>query len=471
MRNPTGWVWPDSGDLTSRTSGTENSGRNSVKFGRICTSTMGLENLIRRVSPGSRLKVLAGTILALVLLGGAVGVTLMVDSSGRSSQVVQGSTSAQGSSSTSSSLPPLQLLPGSTPSTAISKTATSQRGGRQSVGPGGSVTSFSASAKGPSGTTAVTSATTSTTTTTAPQSDWQKLSPPTSPPATVGASMAYDSATKQVVLFGGSTNESNPMSSQTWLWNGTTWNDAGSAGAPSGRDDAVMAFDPATNQIVLFGGMRATQLGDTWVWNGSAWRNVEPAVSPPARANSSLAYDSGSRQLVLYGGNGPTGSPNGLLGDTWTWNGTTWTQQHPSTNPGPLSEAVMATDPTTGHPLLFGGADSSGYRNQTWTWVENNWRNISVPGSPSPRHRFGMVADTTHDQIVLFGGETPDNTYLAETWIWNGRSWSQDRPTVSPGPTFFPGMSDDPASGDVVEFGGNSGNQINGNTWAWKATT
>ena len=37
-----------------------------------------------------------------------------------------------------------------------------------------------------------------------------------------------------------------------------------------------------------------------------------------------MAYDQGTGQLVLYGGAIHSGRK--LFGDTWTWNGTTWSQ-------------------------------------------------------------------------------------------------------------------------------------------------
>ena len=42
-----------------------------------------------------------------------------------------------------------------------------------------------------------------------------------------------------------------------------------------------------------------------------------------------MAYDAATGTVVLFGGLGGHGD----LGDTWTWNGTTWTQQAPSDQP------------------------------------------------------------------------------------------------------------------------------------------
>ena len=46
-----------------------------------------------------------------------------------------------------------------------------------------------------------------------------------------------------------------------------------------------------------------------------------PATSPSARGGSAMAYDAARGRVVLFGGADVDGTP---LGDTWTWDGTTW---------------------------------------------------------------------------------------------------------------------------------------------------
>jgi hypothetical protein len=57
-----------------------------------------------------------------------------------------------------------------------------------------------------------------------------------------------------------------------------------------------MAYDDARGQIVLFGGDgHGGDFGDTWTWDGSTWRNQHPAGSPPARSVTAMTYDSAPR--------------------------------------------------------------------------------------------------------------------------------------------------------------------------------
>ena len=52
---------------------------------------------------------------------------------------------------------------------------------------------------------------------------------------------------------------------------GGTWTHLGSEG-PSARSVHVMAFDHRRGRLVLFGGAEQRErLGDTWLWDGTTW--------------------------------------------------------------------------------------------------------------------------------------------------------------------------------------------------------
>jgi hypothetical protein len=124
--------------------------------------------------------------------------------------------------------------------------------------------------------------------------------------------------------------------------------------------------------VVLFGGINTSSqiLGDTWTWNGTTWTQQAPAASPPARYGASMAYDAATGTAVLFGGDNQKGCAQ--LGDTWSWDGTTWTQQAPAASPPARYEAAMAYDAATGTAVLFGGFACYGrharYLRDTWTW-------------------------------------------------------------------------------------------------------
>ena len=96
------------------------------------------------------------------------------------------------------------------------------------------------------------------------------------------------------------------------------------------------------------------------------WTRQHPAVHPPARYAAAMAYDAATGTAVLFGGT--TNIAHVELGDTWTWDGTTWTQQHPATSPPHRLDASMAYDPATRTVVLFGGSSSRSTFGDTWTW-------------------------------------------------------------------------------------------------------
>src|SRR5437899_496305 len=106
------------------------------------------------------------------------------------------------------------------------------------------------------------------------------------------------------------------------------------------------------------------------------WTEVRPPTSPSARTGPSLAADPASEKVVLFGGSTHFGTT--YLAETWTWDGASWTEQHPPTSPSAREGAMIATDPRSGHVVLFGGFGPlgngfNGYLGDTWTWRGDAW--------------------------------------------------------------------------------------------------
>ncbi len=116
-----------------------------------------------------------------------------------------------------------------------------------------------------------------------------KQVPATSPPARESATMAYDAATGNVVLFGGMPSSSSYMCEHLFERHlGMEWKhmDRGiPGGEPAGQDwrhDGLRRGRLATWCSLAASGS-GNALNDTWVWNGSTWTEEFPATSPPAR--------------------------------------------------------------------------------------------------------------------------------------------------------------------------------------------
>jgi hypothetical protein len=261
---------------------------------------------------------------------------------------------------------------------------------------------------------------------------WTEQHPPLSPPARFGAAMAYDATRKVVVLFGGMGDLSSfqiGALGDTWTWNGTTWTEQHPMVSPSPRRGASLAFDATSGQVVLFGGDAAHRvplfLNETWLWNGTTWTQRNPASSPAGRVGAILAYDDAASQLVLFGG------ANGMLGDTWIWDGRTWIQGEPSLSPSPRYDASAAYSSSDGELLLFGGwSGYSGWRlDETWAWNAQTWRQLH-PSNPSARMAASMSRGPS-GSVVLFGGSglAPKGVHgeLNDTWIWHDADWTPAR--------------------------------------------
>jgi hypothetical protein len=96
---------------------------------------------------------------------------------------------------------------------------------------------------------------------------WTKQAPATRPTGRREASMAYDAAIGTVVLFGGYNPHTGNEFDGTWVWDGHTWTRQAPATSPPARHAASMAYDAATGNMVLFGGAGQSHVfGDTWTW-------------------------------------------------------------------------------------------------------------------------------------------------------------------------------------------------------------
>ena len=286
------------------------------------------------------------------------------------------------------------------------------------------------------------------------------------------AAFAYYPPKNQLVMFGG--RRPGTIFSDTWTRTGTTWTLHNPTRSPSARTGASMVFDPASNQLLLFGGSATTGTGfsnQTWTWNGSNWTQLHPAASPPGREDQQMAYDAATKTVILFAGFHGTG----YWDDTWSWNGTTWTKLSPATSPSGRDSAAFVYDPATSQMILFGGFRGTGFApGDTWTWTGTTWTPLSPAHSPGIDVFARQAAyDTASNQMLFFGGDAGHNTFLNTIWTWTGTDWTQLSPATSPPPRAYGAMTFDSATGQVVLFSGSENALISfpTTTWAWNGST
>jgi hypothetical protein len=244
--------------------------------------------------------------------------------------------------------------------------------------------------------------------------------------------MAYDERRNQVVMYG----NRDPRSSNlgvTWTWNGTDWIEADSRG---GFMSEAMVYNGKLGSLVAFS--FAWRSPEYQVWTGSAWSSPQTG-GPTPRFGEAVANDPVSGNVVVFGGsNWYTGSP---LGDTWTWDGGQWIQQHPRTSPTPRHRASIIYDPSAKKLLLFGGLTSTGWSTETWVWDGSTWTQLFPNASPPETYYVSATDPRTGAPLVLgqtpimspppspFGSQPP---FHWEQWRWTGSNWQAQVAAIHP---------------------------------------
>jgi N-acetylneuraminic acid mutarotase len=285
--------------------------------------------------------------------------------------------------------------------------------------------------------------------------------------------------TARVVLFGGFVANDGQSLRDTWTWSPDSWTQQHVTG-PSARSEAAIATLNGT--VVLFGGTHRVledggligdrSLGDTWTYDGTSWTQ-QGVTGPGARSGAGMATLNDS--IVLFGGIAdvypcggpvyPEGPPCIFPDDTWTWDARSWTKQTLNGPSGRSSFALAALGKTV---VLFGGQDAHGDAlGDTWTWDGASWTRHEVTG-PSARSSAAMASlDNT---AVLFGGAPETGQALDDTWTWDGASWKRQEVT---GPSARYDATMVTLSGMAVLFGGfddHTGDSLS-DTWTWDGAT
>lgn len=255
----------------------------------------------------------------------------------------------------------------------------------------------------------------------------------------------YDTGRRRAVML---------VNAQTWEWDGSGWADRAVAGPPS-RSVPAIGYDPLRGETVVFGGTYngSQEYADTWVWDGVAW-SLAAETGPRSRASGGMAFDEARGVLVLYGGYYHVGSYYTVgLSDTWTWDGSAWTE-HAVSGPGPVGTPGMAYDPDRGRVVLCAG------EGETWEWDGSEWTQAAA-SAPGERSGYKLVWEENLRRVVLVDGADS-----ADLWAWDGGAWEAIE-DGGPGPRTTSAMARDHSTGEIVLFGGYEQVHQLGDTWLW----
>lgn len=292
-------------------------------------------------------------------------------------------------------------------------------------------------------------------------------SPVIAPSSRLYASMAFDEARGNVVLFGGGgiggSSDSKGFS-DTWTWDGSAWQQRHPSTEPPARTGAGMTYFPEKKVVLMWGGLEdGMRLGaDFWSWDGTDWTPIRSSGDAPPADNEFysypgpiLTYDSVRHLVVLMRNNGfhPAGPREP---DFWTWDGTNWS--HPSASGAQWVWGSGAYDPALKTTVFFGVDGQS--NPQTWTIDGNKW--TKLPSTLAPT--FGL------DQVPPMVFYKPANTVaLVDTsgavWLWADGDWTKQKGSEQMGSGAGFSLTFDTARGVVVRFDSGQMSTWNGQTW------
>ena len=293
--------------------------------------------------------------------------------------------------------------------------------------------------------------------TAAAQTGWVQLLPAVQPPLRAYHAMTFDLARGTTLMFGGWTATSGSSTlADTWEWNGVNWVARVTAHSPPARCGNALAADLNRGRIVLFGGTNVisnSDMNDTWEYDGNDWAQVPTQNQPSARRFSKMEYDATRARVVLFGGGlGGYGTP--VHGDTWEWDGASWTFRTPAASPPARWGHGMAYDFARARIVLTNGSPGGTaiLMADAWTWDGTNWS--QVPAAPTPPTTgLGLANDPVHEVVVRFGGVGTG----AETWLFDHVSWRRDPRSLAPSSrSWFP-LAHDVPRGRTILFGGAAG--------------
>jgi hypothetical protein len=295
------------------------------------------------------------------------------------------------------------------------------------------------------------------------------------PPARSEYCAAYDPKTQRLIVFGGTTStEGGAMtttSGETWAYDPATneWANLRPSGpTPSARGNCVMASDPQSGKMLMYGGSRlpvfAEDLTHTWTYDTltNTWSDLQTA--PPAIATTTecpMVYDPSSKMVFMFSFEDDK-QGEGFITTVWALDSTAdaWTRVDTSGGPPPArAREAITYDPHRSEFLLFGGYTvfpSEGLHD-LWSFdpKKSKWTELHPKGEPPPATNSPVAwYDSNAQRTMLFIAGGLDTS---ETWSYDSHSneWTRVNLSVAPpAPRIAASAFFDPVSGSAFLYGG-----------------
>ncbi len=288
---------------------------------------------------------------------------------------------------------------------------------------------------------------------------------------------AFAGSTCRLVSFGGTNGYQTFSSTSLFDPVSNTWATiAGTRSGPSARDLPQMAWYPATNRVVMFGGRSGGgghaafgALQDTWAFD-PATKNWAPLITkcrtgacPAARLAGGLVWSARLNRLVLFGGI-TGGLPGTTFDDVWTFNGT-WTKASVSgVKPSARFLFGMAEDAATGKIVVYGGITSGDTAlNDTWLLdpTTMTWSKVTTVATPPSYGEVAMGWSPSLGAVVLSGGSDAGAVMVPNPGTWafdaTARTWVKLTTNTTPSPRKDAALVTDTCHGSAILYGGEDG--------------
>lgn len=291
-----------------------------------------------------------------------------------------------------------------------------------------------------------------------------------------------DAARESIWLLGGLSQDSSYYLSDFWRYTDGQWNLAGSEGMPLECVTPATAFDTNRQVLVVVCSGR-----DVFEFNGTEWKTFSDlSKEPEVRRFAGLVYDETLKKTVLFGGY--TDSKAVFRNDTWTWDGTAWTEVK---NNRPTHRSLMAMwyDPLLKKTVVYGGIgrpdlDTRVTRYEDmWSFSGTGWTKMNVSATPGARLGPAIAADPRTGKVLLLGGlraekvgddqESVRQFYDNDLWQWDGSAstWTKLTPATLPPARENAMLAWDPIAEEMVLFGGYHGGLYYSDVWLWDGLT
>lgn len=314
---------------------------------------------------------------------------------------------------------------------------------------------------------------------------WTKLAPDgPSPGARYKHCGALDAGGERMLVFGGHDSLGTKLA-DVWalsLSESPTWSQVTPVNSgPQPRLDAVAAFDPAAQALVMFGGdnYEGYHFSDVWILSLSGAPNwVEVSYTPPwppPLAMHTATFDSASRSMLVFGGfTNPIGPTNDEL---WRFSTESlhWTRPAlPVDGPIARRNACFVVDDTGGRALLFGGYATSGYLGDLWSVSladPDGWLPMTPLGpTPSARTQAAATVDPSRHRLLVHGGYASSFPYYRDLWALDlgpGGGWTSSLPGGGPPGVLGHTLVYDSNRDRLLMFGGYDGYTVGPLNTVW----